>query len=492
MREEIGLKIICAVVFSGLIIWMAYSQYYSESRQKNAEPWRLDQSRYRPYLSIGLPVLFIVIGVLELLINGVQSMVSLLVSMCFDIFFLICGYYVILLVLLPVLRRYISSRACAMLWMIPNGLYYLFVVQWRSFRFQKPRWVICAPEKVVWTVFCIWGAGFAFVLIWKIISHIIFRRSILREAKIISDPEILSIFEQEAENANYENPKFKLVYSDRVRTPLSIGLFNSTMRIVLPYKSFSEEELKLIFRHELIHIGHEDAWTKFFMVFCTAICWFNPLMWIAMRKSADDIELSCDETVLIDCNDASRKQYADIILKTAGDERGFTTCLSASANAMRYRLKSIMRPSKRWNGVFFVGIACFSLIMSYGYTALAYEEHTGSEVIFFNHDTKLFTSEEVFMGNGEDDTEYDSVDVSALNEYLANQIMLDIRGDFSLGDEKYIQWTCEGPDGSYWIQLEDSYVKILTIETETIEDRVYYLPNKVDWEYIDSILQGDS
>ena len=28
------------------------------------------------------------------------------------------------------------------------------------------------------------------------------------------------------------------------------------------------------------------------LTFCTAICWFCPLMWIAKRRSAEDLELS--------------------------------------------------------------------------------------------------------------------------------------------------------------------------------------------------------
>lgn len=72
------------------------------------------------------------------------------------------------------------------------------------------------------------------------------------------------------------------------------------------------------------------------------MCWFNPLMWLAMRKSADDLELSCDEIVLEGCSSTTRYQYANLLLKTAGDQRGFTTCLSTTASALRYRLKHVM------------------------------------------------------------------------------------------------------------------------------------------------------
>ena len=73
-----------------------------------------------------------------------------------------------------------------------------------------------------------------------------------------------------------------------------------------------------------------DAWGKFFLAFCTAICWFNPLMWVAMRKSADDLELSCDEAVTAELDEAGRRRYASLLLDTVGDERGFTKIGRAS------------------------------------------------------------------------------------------------------------------------------------------------------------------
>lgn len=69
-----------------------------------------------------------------------------------------------------------------------------------------------------------------------------------------------------------------------------------------------------------------------------ALCWFNPLMWIATRKASDDLELSCDEIVLENMDEGMRRQYAELLLDTAGQAGGFTICLSAAAETMRYRL----------------------------------------------------------------------------------------------------------------------------------------------------------
>ena len=241
--------------------------------------------------------------------------------------------------------------------------------------------MITAKGNLAWMLFGIWLVGFAVVLIWKCAEHLIFRRLVLHDASPVTDPDVLSVWNGIIKDANFRKPKFKLFTSPSVSTPLTIGLNRRSIRVVLPEKKYSKEDLELILRHEIVHIGREDAWNKFFMVFCTAMCWFNPFVWVAMRRSADDLELSCDETALLGANDATRKQYAILLLDTAGDERGFTTCLSASAKAMRYRLKAITKPGKRRSGALVVGLVFFVLCMTSGYVALAYDGNTGAQMI---------------------------------------------------------------------------------------------------------------
>ena len=133
------------------------------------------------------------------------------------------------------------------------------------------------------------------VLTWKTIEHLIFRHRILKPAYPVTSMDILAIWDKVLAEAKMEPSKLQLVISPSVRTPLSIGLLKRTTRVVLPEKDYTTEELELILQHKIVHIAREDAGAKYFLVFCTAMCWFNPLMWVAMRKSAEDIELSCDE-----------------------------------------------------------------------------------------------------------------------------------------------------------------------------------------------------
>lgn len=467
-------------IISLAFAWMVFSRYDSEV---GSESTGSDHQRYLPYVpAMLLPLLILTILVLGLCEFGVRYTSPWVLSMLFVIFLHISVYYVVLLLLLPFLRKHISARTCAMLWMIPN---YLYFTQQTAMRVQRPLWVILTSEWIVWLLFGLWVMGFLLVLGWKVIAHLIFRRNILKGSEIIRDPAVLDVLQQEIKNANFKKPKFKPVYSAHVVSPLSVGLFRRSIRIVLPYREFSREELLLIFRHELIHIGREDAWSKFFLLFCTAMCWFNPCMRIAMRKSEEDLELSCDETVLLNCSEATKRQYAELILKTAGDDRGFTTCLSASASTMKYRLNAIIKPPKRHSGALMVGAIFFVLCMSCGYVALAYGEHTGSETIFANQEPALFTLDEVSVAGGDYQPEYDFIDVSAINKYLANLTMVNITGNFSFSDEdRLMQFRYTGPDGIFWVYLHDSYVRISPLNGVSA---VYYLPETVDLAYLDTI-----
>jgi hypothetical protein len=140
------------------------------------------------------------------------------------------------------------------------------------------------------------------------------------------------------------------------------------------------------------------------------MCWFNPLMWVAVRKSAEDIERSCDETVLLGADTAERKAYGRLLLDTAGDERGFTTCLSASAKAMRYRLQGVMGTGRRRSGALIVGLIAFLLCMTNGYVALAYGSLSGAEVIYGEEGYEAYTLRSVSLDEDRFNTTYEICD----------------------------------------------------------------------------------
>ena len=485
MSVEVLLRGFFALILSGALAYAIYDR----NQRETMETLPPRQSRYVPYLANYLLPLFLLILAVALPFQyDGQTTVQMIFSMCFEIFLHISVYYALLLLALPLLRRTLSARVCAVLWLLPN---YLYFTQQSFMQLPGPRWVIRVPAPAVKAAEILWLTGFAAVLGWKIVAHLLFRRSVLKDARPVTDPGILALWREQQAAAGMEPKKggIPLMYASRVRTPLTVGFFRKTLRVLLPERNYTQEELVLILRHEIIHIGREDSFNKFFLTFCTAMCWFNPLMWMAMRRSADDLELSCDETVLLNADAGTRSRYADLLLRTAGDERGFTTCLSASASALRYRLRNVIKPRKRLEGGFAVGLVFFGLIISCGYVALAYPMATGQEGIFYSGDLlehRLQSVSQVVDGGLQN---YVCTDENALNRYLAELQLYELTGNYSFsspGREMILIY--QGPRGVFGVHLQDQTVGVTPLYDEQPEKRNYYLTEPLDWERLDELL----
>lgn len=483
MSTELLVKGFFAAILSGVMGWVVFSRCDGEIGEEREN----EGQRYCPNISGALlPAALVTIVILGLCTQGAAETAEVMLSFCFSVFLHICLYYAVLMLLLPHIRKHISARACATLWMIPNYLYY---TQVSYMEIPGPLFVLRAPGKLVWVLFGVWLAGFCIVMLWKLTEHLVFRTRVLRDAIPVTEPAVLEVWNAELAKAGMTKAKLRLVTSPNVTTPMSVGLFRRAIRVVLPERYYAPEELALILRHEIVHIGREDSWSKFFLTFCTAMCWFNPLMWMAMRRSADDLELSCDETVLLDADEEERRRYAGLILSTAGDERGFTTCLSATASALRYRLKSITKPGKRRSGGLVVALTFFLLSMTCGYVALAYDSTTGAEAIYQSQGTEGYTLRSIARSEDRYKTEYEFTDEEAIHAYMAGLSMEKLAGNYSFSDyERQYTFTYDTPGETMWVTLTDNWIKAVRFRGEGTD--TYYLPDGVDWDYLDTLIVG--
>ena len=470
MNQDIMMRVLLFGLFGFVFAWLVFTRHQAEM---SGEQSKSDRQKYLPYIpSILLPMYILIWVIFSVIYLGILGAAKLTLTMFFGIFLHISVYYFVLILILPFFRKHISARTCAMLWVIPNYLYL-------TIQLSKPWIVIQAPGNIVRISGYIWFAGFLLVMTCKTIEHLIFRHHVLKDALPVTDPEILSLWNKMIAEVRIKKVKFELVSSPHVKAPISIGLFRSTTKVILPIQNYTSEDLNLILKHELIHIAREDTWSKFFLVFCTAMCWFNPLMWIAMRKCAEDIELSCDETVLLNADDLTRKRYATLLLDTAGNSHGFTTCLSASTNTMRYRLKSIMKPTKRHSGAIIIGIVLFVLFMTSGFVALAYENRSGADVIYANQDFSQYDLRCISMASDE----------KAFHEYLSSLTLSELTGNYSFleYEPKYF-YLMDGPEGTQIIQLYDKMIKITTLYGENARSSYYYIQDDIDWQYLNTII----
>ena len=488
MSAAMALRLLFGVLCGGVLAWVVWDR---SERELADRAGREEHERPR-FLPFGgyyyLPMMMLLYPILGVIVGGAQMAVQLTLCALMRVFLELGVYYVLLMAVMPWLRRWVSARVCAMLWLLPDWIY-VFVGR-LDLPTDGKKLVLHAPGTLVYVLLAVWTVGAVGVMVWKIGSHLAFRRRVLKNAVPVTDRQTLHVWEIELERAWIRKCKWKLVRSDAVTTPLSIGLYNRTTRIVLPMREYTQEELSLILRHEIIHISRGDPEAKLFLTFCTAMCWFNPLMWAAMRKSADDFELSCDESVLLDEPQPVRRQYAELLLQTAGDERGFTTCLSATAGALRYRLKAVMKPEKKRTGAILIGLTLFALSMCSGYVALAYDAQPGAAHIFGGQDLSTVTVDSVDPWNDPRGSQAVCLNEEALKAYLASlELELYTEEIHAYNeDERTIFIEFDSPQGYLSAALCDRAVQVTRSQNGETTGRDYYLKTPLDWDYLDTLI----
>lgn len=435
-----------------------------------------------------LPLLLLIILVMFGAIYGTDG-VERFLSLSLDVMIIISVYFLLLIFLLPIFRRYFSARACATMWILPVFMFWQAHILIQNT--PAPAFVIYIPSHILDILFLAWVIGFVVVFVGKFISHFVFRHRVMSVSIPVRDPEILELFDRELKQLEYYRP-VRLVKSAAVTVPLSMGTMKRTRVTVLPNREFTQQELQFIFRHEIHHIRRGDVNNKIFFAFCQALCWFNPLIWVATRKASDDMELSCDEIVLENMDEGMRKQYAELLLDTAGSSRGFTTCLSAAAETMRYRLKNVVTVRRRWPGTILLSVAMFLCVMSHGAIAVSSDRGTVAELI-----TEYRTSEdirsvfyqtegenrlsEVFAWEGEELFAYlTSLEVEKLSS--ANEIQ-DLTGQRAA--------VVVDKNGTMQLMVYDKFIEVYHYHHGG-KTEYYYLRSKVDWNIIKGHLDFDA
>lgn len=359
MTAELGTRAFIAVLWFILIT----AFYLLDLVQKPNHPL----STYIAYFPI--VVLFMPIMVLLLPQHGKIAFLHAALQLLPMLFL----FTLLLLAFSPWLRRRYSAQSCADLWVLPGLLSHVFLYTW--YIGFDPWLSIRLSRSALWLSLGLWAAGFCGILAWKTGSHLHFRRVILQGAVPVSPAE-LELFQQiwtelkpDKRCAVY-GKQLKLVRSPALSSPLTIGLFSRTMVLALPTREYSREELELIFRHEGVHLKRQDNIFKFSTVFLCAAGWFIPSLWAVMRRASEDLELCCDELVTAGMKKAERKEYAALLLSSAGTEAGFTSCLSASARGLRYRLRRIMRRRRSKNAIALIGLLTALYMFFFGVIGL--------------------------------------------------------------------------------------------------------------------------
>lgn len=180
-----------------------------------------------------------------------------------------------------------------------------------------------------------WLVGVAALLIYTAVSYIRLRRKV--------DTAVLL--------------KKNIYESDGVASPFVLGIVKP--KIYLPFQ-MDAQTLDHVIAHEESHIYRRDHWWKPLGFLLLVFHWFNPLMWLSYILLCRDIELACDEKVILQMDNEKRADYTRALVACSVGHPGIGICPIAFGEVgVKDRVKSVMLYKKPafWTVILAV-IAC--------------------------------------------------------------------------------------------------------------------------------------
>lgn len=135
-----------------------------------------------------------------------------------------------------------------------------------------------------------------------------------------------------------------IYYCDTIDSPFILGVFRPM--IYLP-SLITDSQASHIIDHEKAHLRRRDHIWKPLGFLILAVYWFNPVIWAAYILLCRDIERACDECVVKNMSDETRKSYSETLLSCSIRRRGVTSCpLAFGEVGVKDRIKSVLNYKK--------------------------------------------------------------------------------------------------------------------------------------------------
>lgn len=171
----------------------------------------------------------------------------------------------------------------------------------------------------------IWLTGCALMLIMAIRQQ---RRlhCQLQKQRPIDEPRIIQLLEECKIFLGIER-RVTVYATLTLNTPALFGHWRP--RLLVPeamLQRLDERELRLIFLHELTHLRRRDILVNWLIIFARSLHWFNPLVWLALKRLRADQELACDAAVMALLVADERKLYGNTLIKLLAEFSASPLC----------------------------------------------------------------------------------------------------------------------------------------------------------------------
>jgi bla regulator protein BlaR1 len=150
----------------------------------------------------------------------------------------------------------------------------------------------------------------------------------------------------------------RLRVADWILSPALVGF--GAPQFLIPRRMlgiFSREDWEHVFAHEIAHLRWRDHWAQMLLLVAHCVHWFNPLVWLALKRMRLDRELAADDWVLRRLRSEDHLSYGETLLRALSSHSKQILCqpglvgISEDGSQMKQRLTRITAFLPRSGGI---------------------------------------------------------------------------------------------------------------------------------------------
>jgi beta-lactamase regulating signal transducer with metallopeptidase domain len=162
----------------------------------------------------------------------------------------------------------------------------------------------------------------------------------------------------------------RLLRADALPVPVTWGVMRPAIALPPDAGTWSADRRRIVLLHELAHVRRLDAAWRPLAHLALALFWFDPLVWLAVRRLDTEAEHACDDVVL--AHDVRPSLYVRELVRiaravTSGQGR-LRTAVALGVLPLADRARAILHPgrprpgSRRGPGRFAVAAVAFAVL----------------------------------------------------------------------------------------------------------------------------------
>lgn len=168
------------------------------------------------------------------------------------------------------------------------------------------------PSTIAWIIISVWTVGIIIFAIRSLVLQRNFKKYLFANGDYATDEEH-ALFTEVTREVLKSDKNVSLRKTDAIDGTFVIGLIHQT--VFIPDKEYTENELRMMFRHECMHIKNKDLWIKLLIQIYCCIFWWNPIAYLLKKDLDLTLEMKCDLNTTKFFSDKEKLLYVETLQK---------------------------------------------------------------------------------------------------------------------------------------------------------------------------------